>query len=58
MKKLAILALVAGALVGCVSGGPASNNTTYANTGQCYSYGSYDYSNTGLGGCGIGYRWH
>ena len=56
MRKLGILALIAGALVGCASGsGTPALNTSYAWPGHCHSY---DYSNTGFGGCGIGSRWH
>jgi hypothetical protein len=55
MKKLAIFALVSGVLVGCASsGGGSASNTSYASSPlQCH-----DYTNTGFGGCGVGYTWH
>jgi len=56
MTKLAVLALVVGALAACQSGGGTSSlNAGYAGAGNCYS--SYDYSNTGTSSC-LGRMWH
>ena len=57
MKKLAIFALMAAFLVGCASsGGGSASNNSYASL-PTSSY-CHDYTNTGFGGCGVGYRWH
>ena len=56
MKKSGILVLIVAALAACQSsGGAASLNAGYRESGNC-TY-SYDYSNTGAGLC-LGRQWH